>query len=103
MGSSKTRRRAVQPDPLAAYMIRHKLVGGKPGTRFVSEQGTKMGRRSFLHVEIQGEQGADGIYVGGHVTPMAEGVMTLDSRADANKTRNARRPTRRRSRPVSAV
>ena len=47
--------------PLAAYMIRHKLVSGKAGTRFVSEQGTKMGRRSFLHVEIQGEQGADGI------------------------------------------
>jgi trans-2,3-dihydro-3-hydroxyanthranilate isomerase len=67
--------------PLAAYMIRHKLVSGQAGTRFVSEQGTKMGRRSFLHVEVQGEQGADGIYVGGHVTPVAEGVMTLDARA----------------------
>ena len=65
--------------PLAAYMIRHKLVSGKTGTRFVSEQGTKMGRRSFLHVEIQGEQGGDGIYVGGHVTPIAEGVMTFNS------------------------
>jgi len=63
--------------PLAAYMIRHKLVSGQTGTRFVSEQGTKMGRRSFLHVEIQGERGADGIYVGGHVTPVAEGVMKL--------------------------
>jgi len=68
--------------PLAAYMIKHKLAPGKAGTRFVSEQGTKMGRQSFLHVEIQGEQGADGIYVGGHVTPVAEGVMTLDSHAD---------------------
>ena len=74
--------------PLAAYMIRHKLVSGKAGTRFVSEQGTKMGRRSFLHVEIQGEQGADGIYVGGHVTPIAEGVMKLDSHADEKKKRN---------------
>ena len=73
--------------PLAAYMIRHKLVSGKAGTRFVSEQGTKMGRRSFLHVEIQGEQGADGIYVGGHVTPIAEGVMKLDSQADGNATK----------------
>ncbi len=68
--------------PLAAYMIRHKLVSGQKGTRLVSEQGTKMGRRSFLHVEIQGEQGADGILVGGHVTPIAEGVMKLDSHAD---------------------
>jgi trans-2,3-dihydro-3-hydroxyanthranilate isomerase len=74
--------------PLAAYMIRHMLVSAQACRRFVSEQGTKMGRRSFLHVEIQGEQGADGIYVGGHVTPIAEGVMTLDSHADANKKRN---------------
>ena len=41
--------------PLAAYMIRHKLVSGQAGTRFISEQGTKMGRRSLLHVEVQGE------------------------------------------------
>ena len=39
--------------PLAAYMIRHKLVSGAAGTRFVSEQGTKMGRRSFLHVHVR--------------------------------------------------
>jgi trans-2,3-dihydro-3-hydroxyanthranilate isomerase len=61
--------------PLAAYMIRHNLVSGQPGTRFISEQGTKMGRRSLLHVEIA----ADAIYVGGHVTPIAEAVMTFGS------------------------
>jgi len=60
--------------PLAAYMIRHNLVSGEAGTRFVSEQGTKMGRRSLLHVEIQG---ADAIDVGGYVAPIAEAVMTL--------------------------
>jgi trans-2,3-dihydro-3-hydroxyanthranilate isomerase len=70
--------------PLAAYMIRHKLVSPQAGTRFVSEQGTKMGRRSFLHVEIQGEQGADGIYVGGHVTPLVEAVMTLGSHNESS-------------------
>ena len=59
--------------PLAAYMIRHNLVSGQPGTRFISEQGTKMGRRSLLHVEIA----ADAIYVGGYVTPIAEAVMTF--------------------------
>src|SRR5580700_6241550 len=63
--------------PLAAYMIRHKLVSGQPGTRFISKQGTKMGRRSLLHVEVRGED--DGIYIGGHVTPVAEAVMTLES------------------------
>ena len=59
-------------------MIGHGLLSGRSGMRFVSEQGSKMGRRSLLHVDIQGENGADGIYVGGHVTPIIEAVMTLD-------------------------
>jgi trans-2,3-dihydro-3-hydroxyanthranilate isomerase len=63
--------------PLAAFMIRHRLVSGAAGTRFVSEQGTKMGRRSILYVELHGEGGADGIDVGGYVTPVAEGTLTL--------------------------
>ena len=63
--------------PLAAYMMRHGLVSSTDGTRFVSEQGTKMGRRSFLHVQIHGERGARGIEVGGYVTPIVEAVMTI--------------------------
>lgn len=63
--------------PLAAYMIRNGLVSGAPGTRFVSEQGTKMGRRSLLHVTILGQDGADGIDVGGYVTPLIEGTLRL--------------------------
>jgi trans-2,3-dihydro-3-hydroxyanthranilate isomerase len=63
--------------PLAAYMMRHRLVLGVPGTRFHSEQGTKMGRKSILHVQINGDQGAEGIEVGGYVTPVAEATMTL--------------------------
>ncbi|MBV8828295.1 MAG: PhzF family phenazine biosynthesis protein [Acidobacteriaceae bacterium] len=64
--------------PLAYFMMRHGLVPKTAGTRFVSEQGTKMGRRSLLHVEIHGDSGADGIDVGGHVTPLVEAVMTAD-------------------------
>ncbi len=63
--------------PLAAYMLRHRMVSGDPGTRFISEQGTKMGRRSLLHVQIWGRDGADGIDVGGHVAPLATASMTL--------------------------
>lgn len=63
--------------PLAAYMMRNRLVSGANGTRFVSEQGTKMGRRSLLHVAIHGEQGAEGIEVGGHVTPLIEATLRL--------------------------
>ncbi len=64
--------------PLAAYMIRHNLVSGRAGHRFVSEQGSKMRRRSMLHVHVRGERGADGIEVGGHVTPLVRAVMQLD-------------------------
>ncbi len=35
-------------------MIRRGLLPNGAGVRFVNEQGTKMGRRSLLHVEIQG-------------------------------------------------
>jgi len=36
-----------------------------------------MKRRSFLHVQIFGEGGTEGIDVGGHVTPVAEGEFKL--------------------------
>jgi trans-2,3-dihydro-3-hydroxyanthranilate isomerase len=63
--------------PLAAFMMRHGLVANSSGTRLVSEQGTKMGRRSFLHVHVRGDGGADGIEVGGHVTPLVTAAMRL--------------------------
>lgn len=63
--------------PLAAFMIKHGLLTGASNTRFISEQGTRMGRRSLLHVRIAGNKGAEGIYVGGHVTAIAEGRMRL--------------------------
>lgn len=64
--------------PLAAFMMAHGLTSSAAGHRFVSEQGTKMGRRSFLHVLVHGERGANGIEVGGHVTSLAHATMTLD-------------------------
>jgi trans-2,3-dihydro-3-hydroxyanthranilate isomerase len=66
--------------PLAVLMMRHNLISNSAGTRFVSEQGAKMSRRSLLHVELRGKEAADGIYVGGHVTPIIEALMTLGSR-----------------------
>jgi len=63
--------------PLAAFMMRHGLVSSAAGTRFVSEQGTTMGRRSILYVEIHGDRGVKGIDVGGHVTPVAHATLTL--------------------------
>jgi trans-2,3-dihydro-3-hydroxyanthranilate isomerase len=63
--------------PLASFMMRHGLVSGAPGSRYISEQGTKMGRRSILYVHVMGQNGADGIEVGGYVTPVAEAIMRL--------------------------
>jgi trans-2,3-dihydro-3-hydroxyanthranilate isomerase len=61
--------------PLVAFMMRHELISNAAGTRLISEQGTKMGRRSMLHVHVRGERGADGIEVGGHVTPLVTATM----------------------------
>lgn len=63
--------------PLAAFMIRRGLIPGAAGTRFISEQGTKMGRRSILHVCLHGKNGADGIDVGGYVTSLVEATMKI--------------------------
>ena len=68
--------------PLAIFMMRRGLISNAAGTRFVSEQGTRMGRHSLLHVDIKGENGMDGIYIGGQVTPIIEAVMTLNHRQD---------------------
>jgi trans-2,3-dihydro-3-hydroxyanthranilate isomerase len=62
--------------PLAAYMLAHGLWK-TGGAGFVSEQGVKMGRHSFLHVRAHGEDGRDGIEVGGRVTTVADATMTL--------------------------
>jgi len=63
--------------PLAAYMMRYGLCAKADGTRFVSEQGTAMGRRSRLHVHIRGESGFAGIDVGGSVVAVARGELAL--------------------------
>lgn len=63
--------------PLASFMMRHGFVPTNSGTRRMSEQGTKMDRRSVLHILINGEAGRDGIEVGGYVTPVATGTMTI--------------------------
>ncbi len=56
--------------PLASFMMRHGLL---KGSRMTSEQGTKMGRRSMLHVVIDG----DAIDVGGYVASVATGEVTV--------------------------
>jgi trans-2,3-dihydro-3-hydroxyanthranilate isomerase len=63
--------------PLAAFMMRHELVGSADGTRFTSEQGVKMKRRSLLNVVVHGEYGTQGIEVGGQAVLVARGELIV--------------------------
>ena len=63
--------------PLALFLQDHGFAPAADETRLVLEQGTKMGRRSFLHVILRGKGGSGGIEVGGHVTPVAKARMSL--------------------------
>jgi trans-2,3-dihydro-3-hydroxyanthranilate isomerase len=62
--------------PLALFMLRNSLI---TQTRFYSEQGTKMGRRSILHVNVEGGVNDDSIRieVGGQVRHVADASMTI--------------------------
>jgi trans-2,3-dihydro-3-hydroxyanthranilate isomerase len=64
--------------PLAAFMLEYGLAPAtNDGARFVSEQGVKMGRRSELHIRLDGDRGSNGIEVGGYVAPVTHAEMTL--------------------------
>jgi trans-2,3-dihydro-3-hydroxyanthranilate isomerase len=64
--------------PLGAYLVRHHLVNSVPEIRVVSEQGTKMGRQSFIHLRLRPGAGDDvAIEVGGGTVPVLEGALRL--------------------------
>ena len=64
--------------PLGAYLVQHGLVRTAPEVRIVSEQGTRMGRQSFIHIRLRtaGEQ-ITSIEVGGSTVPVLEGTLRL--------------------------
>ena len=64
--------------PLGAFAVMYGLVPRAPKVTLVSEQGTKMGRQSFLHIEVtyQGEEELPArIEVGGAVRPVITGTL----------------------------
>jgi len=64
--------------PLGAYLVLHGLVEGGEAVRLVSEQGTQMGRQSFVHIRLRGDaRGVTDIGVGGSVVPVLEGRLTI--------------------------
>src|SRR5437879_4766493 len=64
--------------PLGAYLVVHGLAHGTGALRLVSEQGTQMGRQSFVHIRLRADGGtAADIGVGGSVVPVLEGRLTI--------------------------
>ena len=64
--------------PLGAYLVTHGLVAPAPAVRIVSEQGTVMGRQSFVHIAIAMRDGAiRELRVGGSVVPVMEGRLRV--------------------------
>jgi trans-2,3-dihydro-3-hydroxyanthranilate isomerase len=64
--------------PLGAFAVMYGLVPRAPKVTLVSEQGTKMGRQSFLHIEVtyRGEEELPArIEVGGAVRPVITGTL----------------------------
>ena len=64
--------------PLGAFAVRYGLVARSPKVSITSEQGTKMGRQSFVHIELEyadGEEVPSRIEVGGSVMPVLRGTL----------------------------
>ena len=64
--------------PLGAYLVRHGLVKKAGEVKIVSEQGTRMGRQSFIHIKLgmQGDR-ITSIRVGGSAVPVLDGELRL--------------------------
>lgn len=63
---------------LGAYLLRFGLVEPNDEVRVISEQGTKIGRQSLIHIRLRCSKGEIAtIDVGGHVVHVADGVLSL--------------------------
>jgi len=65
--------------PLGAYAVKYGLVERASSVSIVSEQGTKMGRQSFIHIELaygESKDTPERIEVGGSVMPVLSGTLS---------------------------
>jgi len=64
--------------PLGAYLVERGLVAPAETVDIVSEQGTRMGRPSFVHIRIGMRGGRiNKILVGGTVVPVIDGRLRI--------------------------
>ena len=72
--------------PLGAFAVRYGLVPRAAEVSIVSEQGTRMGRQSFVHIQLSYAPGADDptrIEVGGSVVPVMTAELSVSDGAVA--------------------
>jgi predicted PhzF superfamily epimerase YddE/YHI9 len=63
---------------LGAYMVKYGLITATGLMQILSEQGTKMGRQSFIHIRVESSgDHIESIEVGGSVVPVLEGIVHL--------------------------
>ena len=65
--------------PLGAFAVKYGLVARGPKVSLISEQGTKMGRPSILHIELTYGESKDvpeRSEVGGSVMPVLAGTLS---------------------------
>ncbi len=64
--------------PMGAYLVKYGLASGEGVIEILSEQGTAMGRQSFIHLRVESVNGEPGrVEVGGQVVPVFEGELRL--------------------------
>jgi trans-2,3-dihydro-3-hydroxyanthranilate isomerase len=62
--------------PLGAYLVHHGVVSPKEGGSLLSLQGRKMGRPSWIHIQIGTNEGTiDRVRVGGKSIVIGEGIL----------------------------
>lgn len=65
--------------PLGAFAVKYGLIEGAPRVSIVSEQGTRMGRQSFVHIDLEYGESPEipsRIRVGGAVMPVLNGALS---------------------------
>jgi len=65
--------------PLGAFAVKYGIVDRAPKVSLISEQGTKMGRQSLVHIELEYGASKDipvRIEVGGSVMPVLSGALS---------------------------
>jgi trans-2,3-dihydro-3-hydroxyanthranilate isomerase len=88
--------------PLGAFAVKYALVPRASHVSIVSEQGTKMGRQSFVHIKLAYPPDGDLpslIEVGGSVVPTLKGELAGGWQSGGSATRSAR-SSKSKSKPV---